>query len=341
MTICASRSVSGVPVPVPVPSALVSVGPYRNQCVTAAFKQSQDRFSSLSSTTNHRDSNQNNSNAGSSTNRTYIDEQPCLRNTRQLQEQRQRQEQPRLPSDDAFNPSLRSSSRYPAGSTAGNDVEQRHPGGSQGYDDMGVDSDTDVAAAAGDGGASEAGREISDIDRRLGELHDFLRRAKGGAGGSSLTADPTAREFLASRPLNAASTASSSSLVQQQQPVIRQEDRIRPSPSRPRDDYTDDDMNNTNNSRNRESDTREKPAANAITTSSRSVDKESDAQSCDGGQGQDDHDRDQGSLPPPPPNATPDPLLSNGTFAVDSVDNNAETAPPTPPRAGEVKGRWG
>lgn len=31
----------------------------------------------------------------------------------------------------------------------------------------------------------EAGREISDIDRRLGELHEFLRRAKAGGGGGA------------------------------------------------------------------------------------------------------------------------------------------------------------
>lgn len=29
---------------------------------------------------------------------------------------------------------------------------------------------------------TEASPEISDIDRRLGELHEFLRRAKGGGG---------------------------------------------------------------------------------------------------------------------------------------------------------------
>ncbi|CAN0194090.1 unnamed protein product, partial [Ectocarpus sp. 12 AP-2014] len=32
------------------------------------------------------------------------------------------------------------------------------------------------------GGEMEAGREISDIDRRLGELHEFLKRAKEGGG---------------------------------------------------------------------------------------------------------------------------------------------------------------
>lgn len=39
----------------------------------------------------------------------------------------------------------------------------------------------------GDGGEAPgagAGREMSDIDRRLGELHDFLRRAKAGSTGS-------------------------------------------------------------------------------------------------------------------------------------------------------------
>jgi len=37
------------------------------------------------------------------------------------------------------------------------------------------------------GADTDAGREISDIDRRLGELHEFLRRAKeGGVGGLPL-----------------------------------------------------------------------------------------------------------------------------------------------------------
>ncbi|CAM9773157.1 unnamed protein product [Ectocarpus sp. 13 AM-2016] len=37
-------------------------------------------------------------------------------------------------------------------------------------------------AGGGGGGEMEAGREISDIDRRLGELHEFLKRAKEGGG---------------------------------------------------------------------------------------------------------------------------------------------------------------
>lgn len=84
MTICASRSVSGLPIlvlvalPLAVPSVLVFLGWHRKQWIIAAFKQSQDlHFSFLSSTTNHRNSNENNSNTGSITNRMYVDEQPC------------------------------------------------------------------------------------------------------------------------------------------------------------------------------------------------------------------------------------------------------------------------
>lgn len=56
----------------------------------------------------------------------------------------------------------------------------------------------EVIVEAGGGGSSErtagvaykpsmeAGREISDIDRRLGELHEFLRRAKAGSTGGVL-----------------------------------------------------------------------------------------------------------------------------------------------------------
>ncbi|CAM9760289.1 unnamed protein product [Scytosiphon promiscuus] len=47
----------------------------------------------------------------------------------------------------------------------------------------------------GDDERTEAGREISDIDRRLGELHDFLRRAKeGGVGLGVAGASPAGAE---------------------------------------------------------------------------------------------------------------------------------------------------
>ena len=40
----------------------------------------------------------------------------------------------------------------------------------------------DPAPAERDAAGAEAGREITDIDRRLGELHEFLKRAKAGVG---------------------------------------------------------------------------------------------------------------------------------------------------------------
>ena len=40
----------------------------------------------------------------------------------------------------------------------------------------------DPPPAERDAAGAEAGREITDIDRRLGELHEFLKRAKAGVG---------------------------------------------------------------------------------------------------------------------------------------------------------------
>ncbi|CAM9819590.1 unnamed protein product [Ectocarpus fasciculatus] len=46
----------------------------------------------------------------------------------------------------------------------------------------------DGGRGGGGGSEMEAGREISDIDRRLGELHEFLKRAKEGRGGEGVGA---------------------------------------------------------------------------------------------------------------------------------------------------------
>lgn len=69
-----------------------------------------------------------------------------------------------------------------------NEDRQRH------RDNVNFDADNVTATEGpgggdGSGGGREAGREISDIDRRLGELHDFLRRAKATGGALSTGAN--------------------------------------------------------------------------------------------------------------------------------------------------------
>lgn len=65
----------------------------------------------------------------------------------------------------------------------------RHEGEANDSVNLSTDKVTSTGGTGGTDGnggiGREAGREISDIDKRLGELHDFLRRAKAAGGGSS------------------------------------------------------------------------------------------------------------------------------------------------------------
>lgn len=93
--------------------------------------------------------------------------------------------------------------------SGGQGENKAESGGSSNNNNNNDDDADDVATSkhaeqgVGDGGgdgveggetpSTGAGREMSDIDRRLGELHDFLRRAKAAGSTGSVGSDGTSR----------------------------------------------------------------------------------------------------------------------------------------------------